>query len=265
LVVSDAGAWNTFSRLLPESFPLPFREELAVLPETAEVVELFLGLRGDPRQLGFQGENHWIFTSFDHDEMYQRRNELADGRAAWAYLSFPSLKNSSETSKTRGHTAEIVAPLAHRVFEAFRGQPWHHRAPDYACAKQRITDALLGLIEQHHAGFRALVEYAELATPLTFEHFTAAPRGSIYGYPGIPERYRKSWLGVDTPVRNLYLTGADASSPGIMGALMGGVATASRLLGPLGFLKAMSAAYSDTTRSSGRPYTNPDTSVETAR
>jgi phytoene dehydrogenase-like protein len=50
------------------------------------------------------------------------------------------------------------------------------------------------------------------------------------------------WLGVNTPVRNLYLTGTDAVSPGIMGALMGGVVTASRLLGPFGFFRVMRAA-----------------------
>jgi hypothetical protein len=41
---------------------------------------------------------------------------------------------------------------------------------------------------------------------------------------------------------NLYLTGTDAALLGIMGALMGGVATASTLLGPAGFLEIMRAA-----------------------
>jgi len=103
---------------------------------------------------------------------------------------------------------------------------------------------LLDLIEHHHPGFRNLIEYSELATPLTFEHFTAAPSGSIYGYPGTPDKYRKSWLGPSTPIRNLYLTGSDAALLGIMGALMGGVLTASRLIGPLGFFQIMRAARS---------------------
>lgn len=32
-----------------------------------------------------------------------------------------------------------------------------------------ITEALLGLVEQHHPGFRDLVAYAELSAPLSFE------------------------------------------------------------------------------------------------
>jgi all-trans-retinol 13,14-reductase len=239
VIVSDAGAWNTFARMLPTS-TLPFRDELKSPPEGFEVVELFLGLRRDPREMGFQGENYWIFESFDHDEVYAQRNQLLEGRAAMAYLSFPSLKDR----QAQQHTAEIIAPLTYGSVEAHREEPWRRRSTDYGSAKGRITKALLDLVESHHPGFGDLVEYKELATPLTFEHFTAAPAGAIYGYPGTPEKYSKAWLGPRTPIKNLYLTGSDAALLGIMGALMGGVVTASCLLGPLGFFKVMRAANS---------------------
>jgi phytoene dehydrogenase-like protein len=239
VVVSDAGAWNTFARMLPPS-AIPFRDELKSRPDGFEVVELFLGLRRDPRELNFQGENHWIFESFDHDEMYARRNELLDGRTAMAYLSFPSLKDP----RAQHHTAEIIAPLSYRSLEEYRDEPWRRRGVDYESAKQKITQALLDLVERQHPGFKDLVEYSELGTPLTFEHFTAAPSGAIYGYPGTPEKYTKTWLNPRTPIKNLYLTGSDAGLLGIMGALMGGVVTASCLLGSFGFLKVMHAAHS---------------------
>ena len=237
VIVSDAGAWNTFAHMLPSS-SLPFRDELKTPPAGFEVVELFLGLRRDPREMGFQGENHWIFSSFDHDEMFAQRNELLDGRAAMAYLSFPSLKDP----QAKRHTAEVIAPLSYRSLEVYREEPWRRRGADYESVKNRIIQALLDLVERHHPGFRAFIEYSELGTPLTFEHFTAAPSGSIYGYPGTPDRYSKPWLGPGTPIRNLYLTGSDAALPGIMGALMGGVLTASRLIGPFGFFQIMRAA-----------------------
>jgi all-trans-retinol 13,14-reductase len=237
VIVSDAGAWNTFTRLLPAE-AVPFRAELETPPEGLEAVELFLGLKRDPREQGFRGENYWLFDSFGHDQISARRNELLDGRAPMAYLSFPSLKDP----RARTHTAEVVAPFSYRALEAFRDEPWRRRGSDYDSAKDRMTEALLDLVEQQHPGFRNLVAYAELATPLTFETFTAAPSGTIYGYPATPERFRKPWLAPRTAVRNLYLTGADAGLLGVMGALMGGVATASLLLGSAGFLEIMRAA-----------------------
>ena len=163
-----------------------------------------------------------------------------NGRAAMAYLSFPSLKDT----QAQRHTAEIIAPLSYGPFEAHRDEPWRRRGVDYESAKDRITRALLDLVERHHPGFGDLVEYAELATPLTFEHFTAAPSGAIYGYPATPQKYRKTWLGPSTPIQNLYLTGSDVALLGIMGAVMGAVVTASCLLGPFGFVEVMRAANS---------------------
>jgi all-trans-retinol 13,14-reductase len=239
VVVSDAGAWNTFTRLLP-SEAVPFRAELETPPEGLEAIELFLGLKRDPRELGLKGENHWIFSSFDHNKMSADRNGLVEGHPPMAYLSFPSLKDP----QARRHTAEIIAPFSYRTLEAFREEAWRRRSTDYESVKDRMTQALLDLVEQQHPGFRELVAYAELATPLTFEYFTAAPAGTIYGYPATPDRFRKTWLAPKTPVRNLYLTGADAAVLGVMGALMGGVATASTLLGSTGFLQIMRAANS---------------------
>ena len=237
VIVSDAGAWNTFTRLLPRD-SMPFHAELKTLPEGLEAVELFLGLKRDPREMGFRGENYWIFSSFDHDRMFAGWGDLLDGRAPMAYLSFPSLKDP----RARSHTAEIVAPFSYRALESFREEPWRRRGTNYESAKDRVTLALLDLVERHHPGFRDLVAYAELATPLTFEYFTGAPSGTIYGYPATPDRFRKTWLKPKTPIRNLFLTGADAAMLGIMGALMGGVATASTLLGSAGFLEIMRAA-----------------------
>ncbi len=239
VVVSDAGAWNTFTRMLPAS-ALPFHDQLKSPPEGFEVVELFLGLRRDPRELGFKGENYWIFESFDHEEMYAKRRELLEGRAPMAYLSFPSLKDP----RARRHTAEVIAPLSYGSLEAHRDEPWRRRSGDYESAKNRITQALLDIVERRHPGFGDLVEYSELGTPLTFEHFTAAPSGSIYGYPGTPEKYSKAWLGPRSPIKNLYLTGSDVALLGIMGALMGGVLTASCLLGRFGYPEVMRAARS---------------------
>jgi all-trans-retinol 13,14-reductase len=89
----------------------------------------------------------------------------------------------------------------------------------------------------------SLSNIRSFATSLSFEHFTAAPLGAIYGYPATPEKYRKAWLGPRTPIQNFYLTGSVAFL-GITGALLGAVVTASCLLEPFGFLEVMRAANS---------------------
>jgi hypothetical protein len=46
---------------------------------------------------------------------------------------------------------------------------------------------------------------------------------------------------VPTLVKSLYLTGADVAALGILGALMGGVATSAHLLGGTGIMQIFSA------------------------
>lgn len=72
VIVSDAGAYATFCRLLPESVPIRFRAHLERMAVGHGLVSLYLGFKDDPRKLGFCGENHWIYSSYDHDELFQR-------------------------------------------------------------------------------------------------------------------------------------------------------------------------------------------------
>ena len=68
-----------------------------------------------------------------------------------------------------------------------------------------------------------MIAFSELSTPLSTEHFTHAPAGAIYGIEPTPERYRNPWLRPRTPVRDLFLSGSDMASVGVMGGFVGGV------------------------------------------
>ena len=234
-IISDAGAYNTYLRLLKKE-PVPFAEKLETFYRKHPVVSnvtLYLGLNGDPRQLGFGGENHWIYSSYDHDANFREGETwIQNGKAAGAYLSFPSLKNA----EAKDHTAEVIAFTDYAFFERWKHQPWRKRDEEYRRLKDSITESLLQFIEARYPGFRALVEYSELSTPITTEHFASHPRGSIYGVACTPERFvahEAPWCNPVSPFENLYLTGADVSSPGVAGAMMGAVATLSQL--PDGF------------------------------
>lgn len=232
IVVSNAGAHATFERLLPASVSLPFRDELKRQSPGYEVATLYLGLKDSPERIGLNGGNRWIYTGLDHDELFARRAEAVRGRPVSCYLSFPSQKDP----RARAHTAEIITGLDYESVAQWRAQPWRQRGPEYAALKATIGEGLLELVESHHPGFRELVAYQELSTPLTVEHFTGHRNGGIYGYPATPDRFRRSWLTARTPVRGLYLTGTDAGMLGIVGAMMGGVVTAATLMGPTGFM-----------------------------
>jgi all-trans-retinol 13,14-reductase len=241
-IISDAGAATTYWRLLRDDGGVcaAQREHIASLDDGGTALQLFLGLRESPAVLGQTGANQWLFTGFDLDALCAERDRVAEGAAPAAFVSFPSLNDTSQPN----HTAIIVAPTSRSLFAPWAGLSWKRRGPDYEALKQTICEALLRLVEQRIPGFRDLVTYAELATPLTFEHFTGHGGGAIYGMPAVPQRFvGPAAPGPLTPVPGLLLAGSDAFTSGIAGAAVGGALAAGQLLGPGGVGRLLAAVH----------------------
>ena len=69
--------------------------------------------------------------------------------------------------------------------------------------------------------FRRHVIDVDMFTPLTIQRYTSRERGAIYGAAD----KRDDGL---TPLRNLFICGADQGMVGIVGALVSGVVIANR-------------------------------------
>jgi phytoene dehydrogenase-like protein len=233
VVVSDAGAANTYLRLLPPDTPLPFRDALRDVEHGPTGIVVYFGLRASAREIGIDGENHWIFPSFDHGAHVLRE---ADGPFS-CYLSFPSLKNSAATA----HTAEALIIVDYALVARWKETSWKHRGGEYEALKADIARRVVDQIDARIAGFRRLVEFVEVSTPLSIERFQGSPGGAMYGLAGTPDRIGRPWAASRTPVKNLYLAGCDAFSVGVAGAALGGVKTAAILGGPLGLVRIMRA------------------------
>lgn len=236
IVISDVGAPITFEQLLPQDGPVgkrtaKLRRLIDELGPGLSAVTLYLRLKASPTTLGVRGENHWINTDADHDALDAHSRDLLQGRPARLYASFPSLKSGDE----RFHTAELISFVDHQVFAVWRDRPKGNRGAEYAALKQCISDGLLRLAETAIAGLTALVEYAELSTPLSVEHYTSHPAGGLYGLPATPRRFRSHLLGPRTPIDGLLLSGQDAGCLGILGAMMGGMGAACQALGAGGY------------------------------
>jgi all-trans-retinol 13,14-reductase len=222
-VISAAGARQTWLNLVPESVPVPFREELRGIEAGTAMVTAYLGLNRSPEALGLKGGNRWIFDTMNLDEVAERHARLPDEPAIAAFLSFPSLKDPALQG---GHTAQILAPVPHEMFARWEDTRFRRRGADYEALKARLVDRLLDLVESRHPGFRETVAYSELSTPLTVTHFSRHHHGEVYGMPGLPDRYQRRWLGPRTHIKGLYLAGADVAAHGMVGAMSGGLVSA---------------------------------------
>ena len=232
VIVSNAGVFNSYTKLIPGSLNIPFIQKCISMNDTSTCVALYVGLKDNISSLGDMCANNWIYDSYEHDKHY-RNNGLLKGNPSSCYLSFVFQKDF----KAKPNTAIIIAYVSYSEFKKWKHQSSGNRDTDYYELKDKITIGLINFVDRHYPGFSKMVDHSELATPLTSEHFTDHPEGAMYGLPATPERYRQNWLKVKTPIPGFYITGADISSLGVVPSMMGGFATASHLNGPFGFFK----------------------------
>jgi len=229
LVVSDAGARNTFERLVRE--PQPILDDLQRVPASFAHLSLYVGVKQSAAELGLNGTNLWIYPSPDHDANLSRF--VADPAAPFpvVYVSFPSAKDPEFESRHPGRaTLEAVVMAPYQWFERWEGSRWKHRDAEYAAFKQDLGNRLRLELERNVPAIAGKIDHAELSTPLTTRHFMNYAQGEAYGLAATPERFRLRSLTPRTSVRNLYLTGQDVTTLGVAGALFGGVVAASAIL-----------------------------------
>jgi all-trans-retinol 13,14-reductase len=237
VVISDAGAPNTFFRLLPPEVARPVLERsglgagLRSVGPSASHLSLYLGLDATDAALGLTGTNLWIYPEQDREAAFARFLRDPEAPLPLVYASFPSAKDPSFAERYPGKsTVELVTIASYGWVRRWEDQRWKRRGADYDALKQRLADRLLDALLKERPAVRGHIVHAELSTPLSTRHFTAHHEGEIYGLSHVPARFRLP-LRAHTGVEGLYLTGQDLVSCGVAGALFGGAITAAAILG----------------------------------
>jgi all-trans-retinol 13,14-reductase len=155
IIVSCAGAYPTFTKLIPQHIEVPFRSQLENFydrEKMATSICVYMGLSDDPRKLGFNGENYWIFSSIDHDANFENRNSwlYSDTEIPNIYFSFPSLKDP----EAKHHTADAITFVDYSEFSKWKDEPWKKRGEEYSKFKDSIAQRILGYLDKRFPGFR---------------------------------------------------------------------------------------------------------------
>lgn len=234
LVISNAGVFNTFEKLLPESAARAagYRKSLNRVRRSMAHLCLYIGLRHSAEELGLPKTNYWIYPSGDYEGDMQRFLADSGAQIPLTYISFPSAKDPDFANRYPGRaTIEIVAPAKYEWFEPWQSETWGKRGEDYEALKQQFSERLLQHLYRYFPQLEGKIDYCELSTPLSTEYFCSYAQGEIYGLDHDPSRFEQRWLRPKSRIRGLYLTGQDVMSCGVAGAMIGGVVTAQSILG----------------------------------
>jgi all-trans-retinol 13,14-reductase len=225
-IISAAGVMSTVNRLLPEVHRCkPWAQSVSRLDPAPAHVCLYLGFKGDIREAGCSGANKWFYNTWNvEDETWEVSENETPGQAPVLYCSFPSLKDPTHDPgpETR-HTGEVVTFVPWDAFAKWRGSRWMRRGDDYEAFKKRLEESLLEQFLERIPKLRPMLDYVELSTPLSTDHFVRPQAGSIYGIEPTVERFMNPWLRPRSPIEGLFFAGSEVSTVGVLGAMMGGV------------------------------------------
>jgi all-trans-retinol 13,14-reductase len=223
IIVSAVGAGETVNRLLPSEIrQQDWAREISTFEPSICHFQIFLGLEGDIASLGANRANHWYYDSWDTNDAIWSTAE--DDAVPMMFVSFPTLKDPAhDPSPANRHTAELLVWADWSSVAKYAAQGTEALASQWADFKQRIESRLMECFAAKFPALAPLVVYRELGTPLATASFTGHEKGAFYGVETTPRRILSDALSARTPVPGLFLTGQDVMTPGIAGALAGGM------------------------------------------
>ena len=223
VIVSAVGASGTIRHLLPKDLrQQEWRREIETFKPSMCHFEIFLGFEGDIARHGATRANHWFYESWTTNDVIW--SPAGDEPIPWMFISFPSLKDPAhDPGPSNRHTGEAFVWADWSDVAEFAAGGADTRADEWRSLKQHVEKRLMAFFATKFPALEQLIVHCELGTPLATASFSGHEKGGFYGIETTPRRLLSDAFNARTPVPGLFLSGQDVATPGIAGALLGGM------------------------------------------
>ena len=243
-IISNAGAYNTFQKLLPKEISQKsyFPDLLKNMKPGKAALSVFVGMDASNEELKLKAQNVWAFTSnssmTDFESYLKLDPEMAsDTDCPLLFISFPSAKDPNwklHPGRENKSTMALVTITNFDWFKEWQNKPLKKRGDDYDYLKKTVADHMIDQACKLYPQIREKIDYIEIGTPVTNNHYLNQNYGEIYGLDhgyGRFDPWTIARLRQKTDVQGLYMTGQDSLLCGFTGALFGGLLCGGAILG----------------------------------
>lgn len=240
-VISNANSPDTLLKFVGrEHLPADYIQRLeSGKPATSNLV-VYLGLDTDLRNEGWHDHERFVPRGYDIDAAYEAalRGDFANAGMAITYYNLAD---------------PGCAPEGGSILNLFSLAGWnsdnqwgtggalekYSENPQYNELKTAAAKILLDRAEEFIPNLRKHIKYMEIATPITNWRYSCNAGGSIYGTEQTVGNTHINRLPSQTPVTNLFLTGAWTFTGGMSAAMISGHDTSQLVLAQMDGTRAI--------------------------
>ncbi len=235
-VISDAHPKRTLEMLDTKLIRPAFRHRINAIPQTVGCFSVYLRFKENAvpymnyNYYGYQKGTPWDCEKYTAE----------DWPRGFLYMHFcpgtvgnPGDEASECLSKApRFATSGVILSYMRMAeVERWRGTHIGRRGEDYEDFKRRKAERLIDVLEEHFPRVREYIADYYTSTPITYVDYTGTEDGSMYGIAKDITMGAACRVPQRTRVPNVYQTGQNINSHGMLGVLVGTIVTCSEFVG----------------------------------
>ncbi|XP_071950182.1 all-trans-retinol 13,14-reductase-like [Antedon mediterranea] len=242
VIISNAGIYNTFQRLIPAETSKAVGRVEDVYKGGRHglgAMSVFIGLKGTSKELKLKAGQVWAFTGSEMDDLAEEylgraQKDAAKDQIPLLFISFPSAKDTTWDARMPGKSNCTLVSLAnYNWFKKWEDERVMKRGEDYETIRDSIGNLMWEQTCEIFPHLKDKVEYFSIGSPLSNRHYIAAMKGEMYGMDHNLERFQREnceKFRPETNIPGLFLTGQDIMTCGFAGGLYGGLMCAGAVL-----------------------------------
>lgn len=209
VIVSNANAYDTFRTMMKQDECLKdYLGRMDQFSVSLSSFQVFLGLKKDlVGEVGIPDTEIFYDPGYDMEAGYQAALKADMENPGFGLTLYDNLYQGY--SPEGKNTVNIIALQGYDHWKEYEADYFAGKKKEYKAEKERMAEILIDQVEKTLLpGLKKAIEIKEIGTPLTNVRYTGNYRGAIYGWDQTLDNSGPSRLGHETPIKNLYLSGA---------------------------------------------------------
>lgn len=221
IVISDTHPMRTLEMLDTKLIRPAFRRRINSIPQTVGSFSVYLKFKKE--NVPYMNYNYYGYNQPSpwNCELYTEET----WPKGFLYMHF-----CQEEHPEFADTGVVLSYMQMDDVEKWNGTRVGRRGSDYEDFKRRKAERLLDTLEEHFPGIRGNIEEYYTSTPLTYLDYTGTEGGSMYGIAKDVNMGAAYRVPQRTKVPNVFQTGQNINSHGMLGVLVGTIVTCSEFL-----------------------------------